>query len=753
MRRLPFLLLVLAPLVALWPGLTGLAVGPFDAIRQMAPWNGPKPAQPWDVLMADSVLQSHVWRTLVLDAWGKGQLPLWNPYESAGTPLLANSQSGGFYPPHILLGLLHVPAGFAGFLLAWFHLALAGLGTYALVRRLGGSAAGSLTAGLAFTLSPFLLGWAPLSSVPATLAWTPLALACVAANDRRSFLALAACVGMTLLGGHLQFAAYALMAVVTFALVRLPLSKWLFLERGLGGEEESLLPLPPAPSPRRATWKGGVPLLLALALGGALAAPQLLPVLEYSKESHRRNVPTEEGYTAYLGSALRPFELANLAHPFALGDPREPVEVGGQTISTYWPALVKPGANWAESAVGIGSVVFALLFAVPWRRRETWPLVAVGGVSLLLALGTPLDRLLYFLLPGWSSTGSPARVEILFVLCACALAGLSVDRITERKAQILAAVGAVVGMLLAVALPNLLATEGAAAALRGSATADAMLPILGATALTVLVLFAAKRTLWAVPTGVILVALLGHAATHVPFGQPLAKVAGDPDARIAVVNDAWDLLVAPPALMPPNLAALSGLHELSGYDSLTSRDAVEMLRGVNGGTDPAPPANGNLMFVKPSLDPKALAECGVTEVWSRRELPGLGNSEPRDGYLAYPLPGTLADYSRGPVRLRDDYESVRASWGVSNDGGDLRVRVRAEPGWEAWEAGGRGVALQPGRWLDVRGVESGAVTFRYHPPGLRAGLWIGAFAWLGLILILFTNARYRKVTPSEASTS
>ena len=406
----------------------------------------------------------------------------------------------------------------------------------------------------------------------------------------------------------------------------------------------------------------------------------------------------------------------------------------GATISTYWPALVKPGANWAESAVSIGAVVFALLFAVPWRRRETWPLAAVGGVSLLLALGTPLNRLLYSLVPGWSSTGSPARVEVLFVLCACALAGLAVDRIAERKAQILAAVGAVVGMLLALVLPNLAAAGGAAAALRGSATADAMLPILGATVLTLLALFAAKRTTWAVPAGVVAVALLGHAATHVPFGKPLEKIPGDPNARIAVVNDAWDLLTAPPALMPPNLAALSGLHEISGYDSLTSRDAVEMLRGVNGGEDPAPPANGNLMFVKPSLDPKALAECGVTEVWSIKPLPQLGTPERRDGYLAYRLQGAIASYSRGPVVLRDRGDEIDASWNMENgDGGDLVVRTHAAKGWEAWEAGGRGVALQPGPWLAVRGVESGAVTFRYRPPGLAAGLAIGVLAWLALV--------------------
>ena len=618
-RRWPLLVLVLAPLIALWPGLTGLALGPFDAIRQMAPWNGPKPAQPWDVLMADSVLQSHVWRTLVLDAWGKGQLPLWNPYEFAGTPLLSNSQSGGFYPPHIVLGLLHVGAGLAGFLLTWFHLALAGLGTYALVRRLGGSPAGGLTAGLAFTLSPFLLGWAPLSSVPSTVAWLPLALACVVASDRRSLIALAACVGMMLLAGHLQFAAYGLGAVVLLAILRLLLdqdSSPLEVVPSEGG-----LPTPPPSLPR---GTGFLAVLLALILGVALAAPQLLPVFAYSKESHRRNVPTEEGYGAYTGSALRPFELASLSHPTALGNPREPIDVGGHTISTYWPTLVKPGANFAESAVSVGTVVLALLFAVPWCRRETWPLAAMGGLALLLALGTPLNRLFYFLVPGWSSTGSPARVEVLFVLAACALAGLAVDRITDRKAQILAAVGAVVGLLLAFVLPNLAPAEGAAAQLRGIATTGAMLPVLAATVLTVLALSAAKRSLWAMPVGVVMVACLTHALTLVPFGNPLDPPKGDPNIRIAVVNDAWDLFTAAPAVLPPNLAALGGLHELSGYDSLTSRDAVEMLRIANGGTDPAPPVNGNMMFVKPSLDPKALAECGVTEVWSRKPLPQFG---------------------------------------------------------------------------------------------------------------------------------
>ena len=745
-RRWPLLVLILAPLVALWPGLTGLAVGPFDQIRQMAPWNGPKPPGPWDVLMADSVLQSHVWRTLVFDAWGMGQLPLWNPYEFAGTPLLANSQSGGFYPPHIVLGLLHVPAGLGGFLLAWFHLALSGLGTYALVRRLGGSRPGALTGGLLFLLSPFLLGWAPLSAVLATVAWIPLALACATdAGNRRSWAALAASVGMMLLAGHLQFAAYGVMAVLFFTLVRALAND---SPRPSGGEGpgvrgESLppstdveiegarpSPLPLSPGGARGS-RAILAVGLALVLGAALSAGQLLPVLSYAKESHRRNVPSEEGYRAYVASALQPYELASLGHPMALGSPREAVEVGGTTVAAYWPTLLR--RNFAESAVSLGAVGFALLFAVPWRRRETWPLAALGGIALLLALGTPLNRLLYFLVPGWSSTGSPGRIEVLFVLAACALAGLAVDGIAERRPQILAAGGAVLGMVLALVLPNLVTAEGPVAALRGAATAGAIVPILVATVATALFAFLAKRSLWAVPAGVALVAALTHATGLVPFGAPLEAPKGDPNVRIAVVNDPWDIVTAQPAVLPPNLAALGGLHELSGYDSLTSRDAVEMLRAVDGGTDPAPPANGNMMFVKPSLDPKALAECGVTEVWSRKPIPQLGEFEQRGGYVVHKIdgPGRVTN-----GRVVDGYDRQEI---VGSAPGDVIVR---DPFRIEWLPSSPAYDLFPyratGLWraLTYRKADPKTPihdTLRYEPAGLSFGLPIGIVAWLALL--------------------
>ena len=64
--------------------------------------------------------------------------------------------------------------------------------------------------------------------------------------------------------------------------------------------------------------------------------------------------------------------------------------------------------------------------------------------------------------------------------------------------------------------------------------------------------------------------------------------------------------------MPPNTATAQRMHDVAGYDSLLHRDTVAMLRDIDVG-DPAPKANGNMMFIKPSADPRKLADAGVTE--------------------------------------------------------------------------------------------------------------------------------------------
>lgn len=754
MRRLwPVLFFALIPLVPLWRAVfRGEAIGPFDQVRQMAPWYAPRPDQPWDVLPVDGVLQFYPWRDLVLRSWGEGKLPLWNPYQLGGTPLLANSQSAAFYPPHIVLGVLHVPTGLAMVLLAWFHLFWSGLGTFFLARRLGANQTGAAVAGTSFALSAFMLSWTALPSVISTVAWIPWILACIAALFRedavlpseaedgktphtqgrrtRTLIALAASVGMMILAGHLQFTAYGFMAAGLMA-VALVLTT------------------------RQAPLKSALQCFLALAFGALLALPQLLPVLSYSQFSHRRNTPTPEGYQAYVSSAIRPFELATVPHATLEGNPRAWSLRENEQVPSYWPLYVKQGANFAESAVALGPLVLSLLLLAPWRRREMIPLAVVGGFALLLALGTALNALLYFRVPGWSSTGSPGRVIVLFVLAASVIAGLAIsnpprlpkDGLKGLLPLLVPILASLPFVYLAMNVPapqaefDPKAVSGlAAAALIQAAPGMLIAVIVAATALSFAFRQdrpAARAALLAAP---ILIALAAAAHELVPTGQPLAPVA-PPSAteRVAVVNEPWGLSRAAMALLPPNTASLGRVHELSGYDSLLHRDTVALLNDING-KDSAPMANGNMMFVKPTADSAKLAAAGVTEVWSQAEIPALGVPTAGSGYFRYRLDGPgRASTPAGPAQITS--ETLSGIKLQATGPGRLVLRDRMMPGWTA-RVDGKPVPLVGTLWREVELSEgSHQVEMDYYPPGLSTGWLIGFTGWFLLAMAAIATRR------------
>jgi hypothetical protein len=734
-RFLPYVLLALLPLMPLWRAVfLGEAIGPFDQIRHMAPWNGPNPSQPWDVLQADGVLQFYPWRDLVLQAWGKGHLPLWNPYELAGTPLLANSQSAGFYPLHILYGLLHLPTAFAITVLAWKHLAWAGFGVYFLTRKLGGSRLGATIAGASFLLSPFMLDWTALASVIETVSWIPWILACIVTLYRGggkarpvAAAALAASVAMMLLAGHLQFAAYGLLFAVLFAIGSL---------RAVPKDDRQT----PEPGPR---WPLLIGVGAALLLGGLISAPQVLPVLSYSKFSHRQNAPTQEGYGAYVKGAIKPFELATLAYPTALGSPRTPIDAGGYTVSQYWPMWVKQGANFAESAVCVGPLVLAGLFVVPWRRRELWPLAGLGLLALLLALGTALNMPLYFLVPGWSASGSPGRVIVLFVLCASVLGGLGLGEAAKgfgKKEWVRTVAGLAIGTGLAFSGQALApAPPGDAIQQIQSAANASLVPVM----LIALVLSIAGLALLGVPSlgrfrpAVVLfpalLCWLGYGSDIVTTGKPLDPIAGvAPGQRVAFINGSWDIQVAGKAIAPPNTASLSRIHEIGGYDSLLHRDTVALLRDVNGQHDAAPEVNGNMMFVKPGADSAKLAAAGVTATWDRDQ------SEP----TALKGPGRCSVDGGSCRILEEDTDSIVLS---AEGGGRLTLRDRMMPGWTA-RVDGREVPVTGDLWRTVELGSPGShkVEFNYSAPGFHTGLALGAIGLLGLGVTLLPTLRRRE---------
>jgi hypothetical protein len=604
MRRLPVLLLFLAALIPFLPALIGgKQLGPTEHIQAMV--GGSAPSYGWDVLQADGVLQFWPWRDIVFDSWRHGQMPLVNPYQLAGQPLAGNSQSGAFYPLHILFAFVPGSVPLKMLLLGVLHGFLAGLGVFVWLRRLKVSEAGAMLAGIGFAMSQFMIAWAPLASVPTTVAWLPWALAgLVASSTSRRVAEVGLAVGMMLLAGHLQFAAYGLMAVVLAALVR-------------------------AVSDRRVLVG-----LLGVVVGAVIAWPQVSLVLANSANSHRKNAPSEEGYAAYVAGALKPFEALSVVHPRLLGDPSADNTVLGDSglPNAYWPMYAKIGSNPAECALWVSPVVLVLAFVgifglVPQKgqaqdsnsstdsTQDTTTAKKVGSfaltavplslslLGLLLAFGTPINRLLFFYFPGWSATGSPGRSLVLIVLGVCALAGFGFDRLPGKADKKWFALAAIPVALLAIGFNGMNLVAGSL----GVENLDKIvaictgkqLPLVAVTALlgsVMVALLVRQRSILAVGLAVVFTAAWQFPLSGKPVELPKLDIPAQ--QRVAFESKAWNIAKTPVATMPPNLATVMRVHDLFGYDSILDGRFVNRLKEAIG-SEPAPPENGNMMLWRP----------------------------------------------------------------------------------------------------------------------------------------------------------
>jgi hypothetical protein len=734
------LLILLAAGLMHRPLFLGEAIGPFDSIRAMHQ-AGEANTGAFDVLQTDGALQFYGWRGLVLESWSRFEPPFWNPHQLMGTPLMANSQSGAFYPPHIVLGVASVPLNLAMALLAWGHLAWAALGVMLLARRLGAPMPGAWLAGASTAVSPFLLAWMPLASVPSTSAWMPwlwaMAYTVGCGKWRLATVgAMGVCGGMMILAGHLQFAAYGFIGA------------FLFLMAGL------IRKAPPGEVVQRAL--GGA---IGLALAFGLAAPQLLPVLEFSQFSHRATAPTAEAFQGYLRGSLQPHEMLGIFFMPLMGEPGQAAQGEGlpQGLGLYWPAYARIGAAFAEGALAWGPAVLALL-ALAGRhslRRGVIASAVVVLVGLLLALGTPLNGILYFGAPGWAATGSPSRALVIAVLAAMPLAALMWPEKTLNRKRAGIAAGVVVlvavicmgGVAAGSLVPDSWIDRFPIEAIASQAFLAAAPRVMIAVVCVAggLALLCYKRP-WAAAGVLAAAQLLVSGPQLMPTSaSPPRPQEANPMLRQAWINEGWGLLeAAPDAFMPPNLATPMRLYDAAGYDSLVHRDTAAWFMEVNQGPS-SPEANGNIFFIKPTADPAKLAESGVTKVTSKVQIPALGEGQIINGLFTYQLegPGRFSSSGRPIEVLRDGLQSqlIKAS-GPST----LTIRDRMMPGWRAW-VGSQEVDLDPAaRWRTIE-VPDGVwmVSLRYDPPGLQNGLMAGGVSLVLLIILIFSSKPVKKV--------
>jgi len=274
-----------------------------------------------------------------------GELPLWNPHQSLGGPFLATVQVGALYPPNWIHGVL--PSQTAFVVLVLLHFAIAAIGAALLASAFGAGRFGGALAGLVYAGSNNLLASVYSPPLLYAAAWAPLLLyfvdRIVAGPSAGRVIGLAFSVSLMLLAGW----------PYTFAMTALAASIY-------GGA----LLLSQAIRRRAIPWRAVASLVLAVAAGFALAAPQLLPTQELLVRSCRALGSVVEGQAIFVD---RPHDPTLFWRGFARLGHNDGVPGWAAVVLAAFAVLLPGGRTRIGLLFGIG--VLALLASFP----NHWP--------------------------------------------------------------------------------------------------------------------------------------------------------------------------------------------------------------------------------------------------------------------------------------------------------------------------------------------------------------------------------------------
>lgn len=387
-------LLILLPILVFWQVWT-----PNSADRVM--FGG-------DILMGAYPTRVYLHRLMEM-----GQIPLWNPYQLGGMPLIGDIQSAPYYLPNLILGWLSRgrDISFLGFeMLVIAHYAIGGIGMYAYLRGIGIRRAAALVGAVAFEFNGFFVGHRGHYNMLAVASWLPLVLALLdqswRASDTRFAAIWAALAGLAVsqlvMAGHPQAILYCGSLIAAYSLWR-----WAQALRTPAGEVRQAAPQRWRGILQRAAQILRVPglALLAGAIGMGVALVALLPAFELLGRSLR----SEPTYSFTVQYSLLPRNLVTLLMPELLN----------------WS-----GTEYRIYAGVITLVLAAVAIAVPGRARPERSFFAVASVvALVVAMGgfTSLQGFLYRFLPGFTSVRVSVRAFFIANLALAILAAYGAE--------------------------------------------------------------------------------------------------------------------------------------------------------------------------------------------------------------------------------------------------------------------------------------------------------------------------------------
>ncbi len=354
----------------------------------------------------DGLTQNLGVRVLIGQMLRDGQLPLWNPYIFAGTPLLASIYPGALYPPNWLFALFSPATAMNIVVITTYHLTM--IGCYLYARRIGMTRAGAVITGVAFAFGGYMMAHLGHTSRIAAAAWLPWILLAIEHLYLRAtwrWIALgAAFIALQLFAGEPQMNFYTVLVCGAYLLFSLTLRE----ERERRGR----------------LFLGAAAMSVC---GLLLSMIQLLPERELLKLGERASI----SYDYFAGYSFPPGSVFTFIFPFFFGGGMiQPYKV------EYW------GGSTIDEACGYFGLLALLLGIIALfgstRRSLTAFWGAVALVSLLLAfngyLPFDLGRALWQT-PVYSLFRAQGRHLFEFTFAAAMLAGLGASFIAQAERE------------------------------------------------------------------------------------------------------------------------------------------------------------------------------------------------------------------------------------------------------------------------------------------------------------------------------
>jgi hypothetical protein len=673
-------------------------------------------------------------------------IPLWSPAILSGYPFGANPLSGLYYLPGWLALLFPLPLGFN--LAILLHLVWGGVGMYVFLRAEGRSQGAALLGALTFEALPKLfshLGAGHITLIYA-VAWTPWLLYAECRVTARPIRILPGVILGVIVLADVRWAAYSGLLWLAYSLYRGVQPVWLpAVLAGNGIRQRQTF----------FNWKLAMPWMLArlanTLVAVLIAAPLILPLVQYTQLSTRSQLTPQESFTL----SLPPGQLFGLVYP----------NIGG---AAEW--VLYPGA------VALALALYVLGRPAARRKNAFWLVILLA--TLIFALGSYIPPLEWLArLPGMDLLRVPPRVLFLTGFCFAVVAANGLDDLygvlacrgpglRDRSGLVVFAATAF-AVLFAIAVWVVNNTPST----RIQFAWGAIFLLAGAT----LILLARARkmsrgVLTVLALSVSLIDLIGVNGLSLDF-RPVSSVFSDEGKVFNYLNEqdpgALFRVYSPSYSLPQHLAAWYRVELADGVDPLqlaAYRRYMEPATGVpfKGYSVTLPPfANANLAEANASYTPDAeklglLNVKYVVSTFSIKEnglvlLARFGQTRVYQNMLA--LPRAWVQSPEAPLggNLQSEPWLVeRPNWIVlkAKGPGLLVLSELAYPGWQATIDGKPSPVEIVGGLL--RGVNLPAgeheVVFLFRPLLVYAGLAMAALTWAALIFFWRYKGRHSEWT-------